>query len=262
MRKMSDPPKQKEGSLIVKAESVRSILDGRKSQMRRVIKPQPRIGQGAYEQIGNGVGAAELVIRVDVDRNGRKLKGGYRCLGAENYAEQFCPYGQPGDRLWVRETHAWADVMIDNVEREDAVCVAYKADKTILRHEGSPPLKLDTYAINFEHKSLRWRPSIHMPRWASRLTLKITKIRVERLQEITNEDAIAEGLTPQRACRQSPLQNPEPCKLGTAWSAPAGRTHYPPEMAALAYRDLWDSINGVGAWDKNPWCWVLEFKRI
>lgn len=233
----------KERPILFNAEMVRATLRevDPKTQTRRIVKPHPnergfwRHGTTAQcDDCGNHFARAP-----------RKCQCGCTLFKSVEYqitkCLRDCPFGVAGDRLWVRETHAWADVMIDNVEREDAVCVAYKADKTILRHEGSPPLSVDTYAINFEHKSIRWRPSIHMPRWASRITLEITKVRVERLQDISEDDAKAEGCQP---CEEWPR-----CADDFDGSY------------VQSYRNLWDSINGKGSWDRNYWVWVIEFKR-
>ena len=125
-----------------------------------------------------------------------------------------CPYGAPGDRLWVRET--WDT---------DGKTIAYRAT---------------TPETTTDPEPMRWRPSIHMPRWASRLTLAVTSVRVERVQEITEADARAEGIEPQRSDYSGEDSN------------------------SLQFRDLWDSINaarGYG-WAVNPWVWVVEFERV
>ena len=147
----------------------------------------------------------------------------------------LCPYGLPGDRLWVRETFA----KIDGQTRpwiETDYRATYAHGDRLGDHLGIKK---------------RWTPAIHMPRAASRITLEITEVRVERLQEISEADAVAEG------CARLPLQDGP----GAWWSAdvdagPAlhGRT------ARDAYRLLWESINGPGSWDANPWVWVIAFK--
>jgi hypothetical protein len=144
----------------------------------------------------------------------------------------LCPYGQPGDRLWVREAWAWSgDGAIPAFDRVRKGEVWFRADP-----ERTSP-------------GIRWRPSIHMPRWASRITLEVTAIRVERLQDISEADALAEGINPKW----------EPGCSGRLMDAFGGFSFRP---AASAYAELWEQINGPGAWDANPWVWVVEFKRV
>jgi hypothetical protein len=147
----------KERPILFSAPMVRAILDGRKTQTRRVIKEKLMRGEGAH--VNN------------------------------------CQYGKPGDRLWVRETFCYHDYLARYL---------YKADGVT---------------------GVKWKPSIFMPRIASRIMLEITGIRVERLQDISEEDAIAEGWP-----------------KSSDW-----------------YRSLWESINGQGSWVLNPWVWVIEF---
>lgn len=129
-----------------------------------------------------------------------------------------CPYGSPDDRLWVREGHAL-----------DGSQVFYRAGHAEAKSSGP---RVD----------VRWRPSIFMPRWASRITLEITGVRVERLQGISEADAMAEGC---------PLINPDPFIPGHGGSS-----------ATDWYSQLWEDINGAGSWDANPWVWVVEFRWL
>jgi hypothetical protein len=139
---------------------------------------------------------------------------------AQHVIDRICPYGQPEDRLWVRERWAYHPDFPDLARR-----AIYRADPEC------------------EHDADRWRPSIHMPRWASRISLEITGVRVERLQSISERDSRAEGVTIE------PHHSRGYC---------AGE-FLPPEMRA--YRDLWETINGPGSWEANPWVWVIEFRR-
>jgi hypothetical protein len=183
----------KETGLLFKAEMVRALLDGSKTQTRRVVKPQPT----------------------------NQLFRTISCWNDEAHAREWqCPYGQPGDRLWVRET--WRQAY---PKTNFSHGVVYRADK-------ERALGMDEYSDRH-----RWKPSIFMPRWASRILLGITAVRVERLQDISDEDALAEGCYP--------------TKTGIYPGAPRA-----------AYRELWDSINGAGSWDANPWVWVVEFNRV
>lgn len=135
-----------------------------------------------------------------------------------------CPYGIPGDRLWVRET--WA--------QDSARIIHFQADGA-----ERPP---DEYLTNGTPIQTKWQSPIFMPRWASRITLEITDIRAEKLQKITYEDILAEGWD---------VKTSLPITNGTAG-----------EDARAWYRELWDSLNGKKyLWASNPWVWVIKFKR-
>jgi len=166
----------KEQPILFSSEMVKTILDGRKTQTRRVIKPQPNSGVRQSPFVKSGL----------EDGHGREIK---------------CPYGQPGDLLWVKET--WNGTQGEGV--------AYRA-------------------TNPEMNGEPWKSSRFMPRWASRITLEIVNIRVERLQEIKPLDAVAEGMDPDR-------------------------------HSVIEFRNLWNAINGKRGygWDINPWVWVIEF---
>lgn len=198
----------KERPILFSGQMVRAILEGRKTMTRRVVK----LRHGADVVVTNG----------QVWKPARVDYAGY----------VDCPYGQPGDRLWVRETWAKTD------GRHEIVPIAYRATN-------------DSMALLND----KWKPSIHMPRWASRITLEITGIRVERLQEISYDDAIAEGIERiggEFSC--SPWKNyrkGQPGEMDCHCS-------YPPR----SYQTLWESINGPGSWGANPWVWVIEFKRV
>ena len=221
-----------ERPILFSAPMVRAILDGRKSQTRRVAKLNisGRLGRFSSQWHPEHPGAIAA-----------------------------CPYGQPGDRLWVRETWAGAN-------SEDGPCVLYRAndDRRYLVQESYPVNYAKYPGVDFAQWAAdvesgaegRWRPSIHMPRWASRITLEITDVRVQRVQDIGEEDAIAEGI------RELPLQEGEP---GAWWSAD------PLENAAVYHRTprsafsvLWDAINGLRGfgWNANPWVWAIAFRRV
>lgn len=193
----------KERPILFSGEMVRAILEGRKTQTRRVLKSQPR---GNYKPTG--------FIDKGCD---------YEFHDAEHEAKYWhCPYGKPGDRLWIRES--WA-----NIPETYPGNLHLKADAT----------KDDL--LWFTEMGWKWKPSIHMPRWASRITLEIVNIRVERLQDISEEDAKAEGAIP------------------VGWIK--HEEHLPHYVKSFI--KLWNSINakrGYG-WDTNPWVWVIEFKK-
>jgi hypothetical protein len=213
---------QKERPILFSAPMVRALLGGTKTQTRRVVKPQPEAEHGGepYWFIG-GYRAWTYRDTQDVLRKGVNLLS--------------CQYGNPGDRLYVRET--WAQ------DSEDGT-LFYRADV------GS-----GNGADDWERNRLdgapgyQWRPSIHMPRIASRIHLEIVAVRIERLQEISEEDALAEGVKAKW----------EPGCSGRLMEAIGGLSFRP---AASAYADLWEQINGGGSWDSNPWVWVVEFRRL
>lgn len=177
--------------ILFSAPMVRAILDGTKTQTRRVVKSRKDPDFGCNMSPGE--------------------------IAGDEKSHRLCPYGQPGDRLWVRETFlGW----YNTTDGSFSHAAAYRADGYELEH------------------GEKWQPSIHMPRAASRITLEITRVRVERLQAINEVDAIAEG-APWAAC-----------------GSPQEGSH------KAGYAQLWESINGTGSWDVNPWVWVVEFKRV
>lgn len=190
--------------ILFNAPMVRALLDGTKTQTRRVCKPQPI----ADQQFVGGYYIPEC-----------KRTGGAKISVKAPYVGNACPHGQVGDQLWVRET--FLDLRGGGIDHDDADPYRYRATL------GKDLTKL---------LDLKWKPSIFMPRAASRITLEITGVRVERLQDISRGDCIAEGCPfPNIAKETDPKQ----------W-----------------YRDLWESLNGAGSWDLNPWVWVIEFKKV
>lgn len=214
--------------IIFSGEMVKAILDSRKTQTRRIAKARgaDRVlyveGAPLYPARNGDTGYTGWVAEVDK-------------LGGRNglHLPITCPYGAAGGKLWVRET--WSPY------GENAAW--YRADFN--GRLTQPGLKGGGGHFT------GWKPSIHMPRWASRITLEITKVRVERLQDISEEDAKAEGVEPVGYLAVNPF-------LTRALHALMSReknTH------RTEYRLLWDSLHGKGAWEKNPWVWILEFKR-
>lgn len=197
-----------ERPILFKAPMVRALLDGMKTQTRRLVKPQPPAGTGWMTKYHHPNDAARP----------------YWWAGAGGELLDFSApsrYGRAGDRLWVRETWARDD--------EDGALM-YRAD-----------LGRDMNADAWEQGRLegvpryRWKPSIHMPRAASRLTLEVTGVRVERLHQISRGDAMAEGC---------PFPNLQDGESPVRW-----------------YEYLWRAINGPDSWDANPWVWVVEFRK-
>ncbi|MFU6819587.1 hypothetical protein ACM78B_20985 [Pseudomonas aeruginosa] len=204
----------KERPILFSGPMVRAILEGRKTVTRRVVKPQPDF----------------LGSMVDPNTP-------FKTLDAGLHARITCPHGQPGDRLWVRE--AWAaDAQVDAIAPRDlsqGEPIWYPADFSV-RQTGCSMISKG-----------RGRPSIHMPRWASRILLEITAVRVERLQDISEEQALAEGV------------RGEPCDHARQACADIGCWG---DTAKGAFGFLWESLNGEGSWAANPWVWVVEFKRV
>jgi hypothetical protein len=225
----------KERPILFSAPMVKAILEDRKTQTRRVLNPQP----------SGGVQYHPCAPHCAINGNGDRL---------------LCKFGKHGDRLWVRETHFinhFLGSKCPEAERDD-VEIFYRAtdDKFIRSSE-------DT-------EGLAWKPSIHMPRWASRITLEITGVRVERLQDISEADAIAEGGQwtdngPRHWAKPgATFEELNPVNgWNEGWSH-IGQTDQDKclSSAIMSYANLWESINGTGSWDHNPWVWVLEFKRV
>ena len=252
---MSDRP------IIFSGPSVRAILEGRKPQTRRVLKPQPPTGEWDVGRL-----RAEEIFPTVVDRYGEEQPG-TECFGATSDCGEWClscPYGGPGDHLWVRET--WRIPGDSSRARESgSTCT------------GPEDIEFAADFTGFDYDIRRpWRPSIFMPRWASRLTLRIVGVRVERLQEISEADSLAEGC---RAVEAEPWwQGYKECEGELMHQQARGRV--PPDWmiepkpsynptfdplactAKQAYEILWNSINGKDSWDANPWVWVIEFERV
>lgn len=195
-------PTPKEKPILFNAEMVRAVLEGRKTQTRRICKLQP------HE-------AASMTWWPDGEGTDTGTLG-----GAPGCYLKLCPYGQPGGRLWVRETF---DPIYGQSPPDRVIEIDYKADWV---PQGKHWRMKDVLGTR------RWHPSIHMPRWASRILLEITDVRVEQLTKISEQDAQSEG----------------------------------PQKNFISWRDsfcaLWQQINGDGSWEKNPWVWVIEFRRV
>jgi len=215
----------KERPILFSTLMVRSILNRSKSQTRRVIKPQPQ--ENDYSE---GLGK-------------------FWWKGSHGWDERqlipLCPYGQPGDILWVRETFAMSydtedhPELTDNPQERWNTIYVYKAD-------GNPVYYIDG-----------WKPSIFMPKAACRIKLEITDVRIERLQDITEDDAKAEGITDVEFYPDEGF----PLSIGHMVGKDDGITMLH-TTRVKAYQLLWESINGKGSWDKNPWVWVISLKLL
>jgi len=197
----------RERSILFNGAMVRAILAGQKTQTRRVVKGH------ALDWLGKAQFTPEYVA---------------------NPGNDLCPFGQPGDRLWVRETTV-------NVEKHGYLGPVYleSEEGRDCLNFGLAPAPDDMTEV--EPHEVTLRPSIHMPRSMCRLVLEITAVRVERLQAITEADAVAEGLSQ----TESGSWLPGPC-----------------DHPEWAFHQLWSQVYGEPAWEANPWVWVIEFKRV
>lgn len=218
-------------SILFNGPMVRAILEGWKTQTRRtrglgrlndswyrdrIDKVECRDGLWHFWELGHGSSALPVFTA-------------------------RCPYGQPGDRLWVKETHGFWCHSFESVGVQYAAGgedqIVYFPDE-----KGMPTLEVQTRRNR--DGSRRMRPSIHMPRWASRIDLENSRIRVERLQDIREVGAKKEGI---KSLPGGGYGTDEPFSCENT--------------ARDAFQSLWESINGLESWDENPWVWVIEFRR-
>lgn len=244
----------KERPILFSGPMVRAILEGRKTVTRRPVRggqipkerhdePDPAFRWSAVGQHDPRwgflvTGATEAECAQELARAGR------------------CPHGKPGDRLWVRESwwQAGENIM---THPEDDEGVWSGSNRVHYSADGLPPnepnrhypegLRNGRFSAANPDRVWRHRPSIHMPRWASRILLEITAVRVERLQDISEEQALAEGV------------RGEPCDHARRACTDIGCWG---DTAKGAFGFLWEHLNGAGSWNANPWVWVVEFKRV
>jgi hypothetical protein len=185
--------------ILFSTPMVQAILEGRKTQTMRIVKGI-NIGENSNDTVNYSMKSA-MGTNIEKERLGECFFG----IG------DYCPYGKVGDVLWVRETFGTGGYFKTGWN--------YKASDELPKYE-------------------KWKPSIHMPKSACRIWLQITNIRVERLHDISEADAVAEGINTSKI---------------------SGDYNHTPVQE---FQDLWNSINGKESWDSNPWLWVLEFNRI
>ncbi|MFC7776733.1 hypothetical protein ACFQW4_06640 [Pantoea sp. GCM10028869] len=224
----------RERGIIFNAEMVRAVLEGRKTQTRRAIKHQPFIDGDFW--------------KMDHAGWGRGLQLAPHGAKAELYLANHCPFGAVGDRLWVRETfrvHSRAT---------DVATLVYRASErqSWTQQTHRVPVVNCSKPVSPEN----WTPSIHMPRWASRITLEITGVRVERLQDISESDAVAEGIEPLPLEPDMPQFYHEYFPIGIKNDLRCNMS------AASSFSGLWEAIYGKESWQADPWVWVIEFKRV
>lgn len=227
----------KERPILMNGAMVRAVLDGSKTQTRRIMKPQPEPvphRPGDYQWPCN---AFQSMVSV----------GDTRAPGADGMAGDACPHGGHGDHLWVRETFGY--VSPDEHQRPLSECsIEYRAD--LPAGSTDRPGGWPASECVGDPARPRWKPSIHMPRPASRILLEIVSVRVERLQDIRDADIEAEGIDID-ALAEAQERYDTIAKDGNASGRATLRT---------AWRNLWESTGGD--WDSNPWLWVIEFNRV
>ncbi len=230
-----------ERPILMSAPMVRAIVEGRKTQMRRAMKPAPEFCNGGWVMRGYERGQQVYSGPFDPIEYANAEPGAW-------FAHSGCPYGIPGNRLWVREM--WrTSCHLDDWSPKQVVAI-------YVNHE---PVSIQYIADGKESFPCcsEWgknRPGMFMPRSFSRLTLEVTGVRMERVQEISEEDAKAEGVT----------ANPEPSADARKFINDLHAMKMQTDGHYFNYKKLWDSLNGKRGfgWDKNPWVWVIEFKRI
>ncbi len=251
-------PRKIEYPILFTGDMVRAILDGRKTQTRRVIKPQPDVHPWGAWHWGYNLYKGDK----------RRIRCGPRSIGAGSKVpvgetlREYCPWGQAGEStLWVRECYT--------VEPIDMMCcnhrIRYRADGAEREMRGIQYVEPGVFAIDGpgeagdypQEKYGVWRPSIHMFRWACRLFLEVTDVRVERVQDITAEDAEAEGCW---RSHRADIVSVEPPEFRTLWDS---------MYTKRGYWNRWEDDDGVVhkewivgdfSWDRNPWVWKITFK--
>lgn len=224
----------KERPILFSAPMVLALLSGAKTQTRRLVKSI---------ELRDGIkgvrvpGGAACYLDFEIPGLGWRPFGGSPTIPyPPDKVAAACPHGAPGDRLWVRETWAPFDGDLNRNAAPEGVGAMYRADRSFMLEPS------------------QWRPSIHMPRWASRIDLEMTGVRVERLQDISEADARAEGI------REGHHDVPAAMGGGVRTWGIGGDEWWTDPVAA--FRALWVDINGAGSWSANPWVWVVSFRRV
>jgi hypothetical protein len=211
-------PAVKERPILFSGPMVRAILEGRKTQTRRVVQPQPKVVHALYDD-------------ASLETN---------CIFRNGDQRIHCPYGAPGDRLWVRETFGFE--FTQRWKGEQGLSSPDRLTNMVYAASQKFPIMVND-DFRAEFSDMKWRPSIHMWRRVSRITLEITEVRVQRIQEINTTDAASEGALLDDSCD---------------YKGAVGHSQL------VGFQKLWDSINakrGFG-WDANPWVWAITFKRL
>lgn len=219
----------KERPILMTPENAQKCHDGSKTQTRRIVKLprdrgtwEPLFFEGSRCTTSDGKPGEDMVCITNT-KTGKTLA---------------CQFGQAGDRLWVREPHAWPG--------EEAYL-----------YRGNPEHRtlVDEWRADPNYPQIKWTPSIHMKREACRTVLELTEVRVERLHDITEEDAKAEGV-------ESIEKTAPHCHQFYKSYRLAGDGSFCEHNAIGSFMTLWESINGSSSWGLNPWVWVLTFKKV
>ncbi len=222
--------------ILFSGDMVRAILDGTKTQTRRIVTPQPEHRQ-VHEWKGKRLYDGEHRLWWWKDHWWDRLLDS---RAERDELAALCPCGVPGDRLYVREAWAPVDFLAGGYELEEPQCVGYRATESA-RYCWHDDGQSDAEVYGWNWSMVKWRPSIHMPKWASRIALEVTDVRVERVQDISGPDARAEGVS---------------------YQAVDGRHNF---HSSVAFAKLWDSINGKRpgcSWEANPWVWAVSYKVV
>lgn len=224
--------KTNEKPILFSAPMVRAILADTKTQTRRVVNVDHLEKQRGTLSIDGW------------------QKGDIEVAEWRDLAKHWNPYGQPGEHLWVRET--WRT----EVHTGEWKKIGYRATDT--NEACQPATNMPEFERLWEKHQDHWRPSIFMPRWASRITLEIVSVRIERLQDISADDARAEGMRDDMIH----LTGNGRAIMARKYDVYNGDRPSRDEIAIAHYRGIWESINGHGSWEKNPWVWVIEFRKM
>lgn len=217
--------------ILFSTPMVQAILDGRKTQTRRVVKPQP-----SHNVQWNGFGVSCFTPERHIEGRGKFPDGS----GIKFFK---CPYGQVGDILWVREKTVYV-----HLDHAHDLLEGFKSKRQIIYGTDFH----DDWMIYAKEKyGYKWTPSLFMAKHHCRIFLKITNVRVERLQDISETDAESEGIGKQFSTLFNEWRFKDYYNVKDDWRS-----------AVSSFQSLWASINGVESWDANPWVWVIEFERI
>lgn len=245
-----------ERPILFSAPMILALLGNRKTQTRRIVKPQPVCSTHEFWQkhpdFVPSFNEEDWSLYCGVCGGGQRLTR-TNVTGIRN------PYGVNGDRLWVKETFApWRNTSIEYpLEWESLVTSDDRGGLTLkqwVEEYGHQNVNV-AYRADGENEE-GWMSPLFMPRWASRLTLEITEVRVQRLQDISDDDCVAEGMRIH--------ENPS-CEVGVGrfmYTAFPGEHSLWDLNAKTAYRNLWESINGKDSWDANPWLWCISFRKV